>query len=159
MGLKDTIKKFFGGKEEQVDLSMSVKVETRDRTEAEEPPKPTGNNAEIKKLMLEIEALSHLITKPLEEIYNNADLPNPDIPYEDIVKGDSHGVLNNLGVIKNSLKGLELPLKEFCDNDIETFYAEWEESIESNIGIIESSFYQINKWLGNEKNDPKYDYK
>ena len=152
MGWKDTIKNFIGGKDQEVDLSMSVKVVQRERTEADEPPKPTGNNAEIKELMLEIEALSHLITKPLEEIYNNADLPNPDIPYEDIVKGDSNGVLNNLGGIRNDLKGLELPLEEFCDNDIETLYAEWEETIE---GKIELTFMQVNKWLGNEKNDPK----
>ena len=158
MGWKNTIKNFFGGKEEQVDLSMSVKVETRERTEADEPRKPTGNNAEIKELMQEIEALSHLIKKPLEEIYNNAGLPNPDIPFEDIVKGDSHGVCNNLSVIKNSFGYLDLSLREFCDNDIEILYAEWKEEIESTIGLIEGSFYQINKWLGNEKNDPKYDY-
>ena len=54
---------------------------------------------------------------------------------------------------------MELPLEEFCDNDIETLYAEWEETIEGKIGTIELTFMQVNKWLGNEKNDPKYDYK
>ena len=120
---------------------------------------PLGNNKEIIDLLDQIDTLSFLLPKTPEEIYEDSDLPNPDIPFADISKGDSNGIHNNLSSLKQSLESLEYFFdKEIFKGDLDSFYEEEKEIIESTLSMAKNSFTQVNKWLGIEDADTQYGY-
>ena len=155
-----SIFKFLKKDNQEVNLSSSFKVRTMKVEDLPKPIPPSGNNKEIIKLLDQIETLSFLLPKSLEEVYKSCDLPNPDIPFTDISKGDSNGIYNNLSSLKDSLKSLEFFFdEEIFKGDIDIFYAAEHEIIESTLRIAQGSFIQVNKWLGIEDAGTQYKYK
>lgn len=121
--------------------------------------KQIGNNKEIINLLKKIEDLSYLLPMSLEEIYHNSDLPNPIIPFTDISKGDSNGIFNHLSALKQSLESLEYFFdEEIFKGNIDSFYEEEKEIIESTLSTAQNLFIQVNKWLAIEDADTQYGY-
>ena len=147
-------------KKDEKEVNLSFKVSTKRVEDMPQPPAPSGNNKAIIELLDQIEILSFLLPKTLEEIYEDSDLPNPDIPFVDISKGDSSGIYNNLSSLKQSLENLENFFdEEIFKDDLDSFYEEEKEIIESILRIAQGSFVQVNKWLGIEDADKQYGYK
>lgn len=146
-------------KKDEKEVSLSFKVSTKKVEDMPQPPAPSGNNKEIIELLDQIETLSFLLPKTLEEIYEDSDLPNPEIPFTDISEGDSNGIHNNLSSLKQSLESLEYFFdEEIFKGDLDSFYEEEKEIIESTLRMAQSSFTQVNKWLGIEDADTQYGY-